>query len=222
MSKRVSSSFKTYRKAGHPTHVGGVQRWEETELSDTLNIFDNSETRTPTLIVERRIDAGTQDQVLCLLFETYGTEEVVEWGINVLASLQQAEVLRQRMHESCVQSQAKSRKELDDGSLPCPELVAEWMLRDMWEREECGRSSQGWESAEQQHREPTKSLSELPHESPSSCKEMFDMWKKGKGIWILQQALLEIQEVWKSDDVLWKGGGYMKEVSTVVRRLTPL
>ena len=49
MSKRVSSSF---RKQGHPTHRGGVQRWEETEINDTLNIFDNSETRTPTLIVE--------------------------------------------------------------------------------------------------------------------------------------------------------------------------
>ena len=49
MSKRVSSLF---RKQGHPMHKDMVQKWEETEVSDTLNIFDNSETRTPTLIVE--------------------------------------------------------------------------------------------------------------------------------------------------------------------------
>ncbi len=30
----------------------GGQQWEQTEVNDTLNIFDNSETRTPTLILE--------------------------------------------------------------------------------------------------------------------------------------------------------------------------
>ena len=44
-------SFKIYRKKGHPQHKGGMQRWEQTEISDTLNIFDNSENRTPILIV---------------------------------------------------------------------------------------------------------------------------------------------------------------------------
>ena len=28
------------------------QGWEETQINDTLNIFDNAETRTPTLILE--------------------------------------------------------------------------------------------------------------------------------------------------------------------------
>ena len=41
-----------YRKKGHPQNSEQPQQWEQTEVSDTLNIFDNGETRTPILIVE--------------------------------------------------------------------------------------------------------------------------------------------------------------------------
>lgn len=44
--------FRTYRKKGHPQNLTQGQGWEETMTSDTLNIFDNSENRTPTLILE--------------------------------------------------------------------------------------------------------------------------------------------------------------------------
>ena len=47
-----SVSFNTYRKQGHPQSSEQGQSWEETNYSDTLNIFDNSEIRTPTLIIE--------------------------------------------------------------------------------------------------------------------------------------------------------------------------
>ena len=43
---------KIYRKKAHPSHKGGVQKWEETEICDTLNIYDNTETRTPMLICQ--------------------------------------------------------------------------------------------------------------------------------------------------------------------------
>ena len=31
---------------------GGGQGWEESAVNDTLNVYDNSEMRTPTLILE--------------------------------------------------------------------------------------------------------------------------------------------------------------------------
>lgn len=31
--------------------AGGMQKWEQTETADTLNIYDISEMRTPVLIV---------------------------------------------------------------------------------------------------------------------------------------------------------------------------
>lgn len=41
-----------FRKKGHPQTSGGVQKWERCEVSDTLNVFDNTDARTPTLILE--------------------------------------------------------------------------------------------------------------------------------------------------------------------------
>lgn len=40
-----------YRKTTHPPKGEG-QGWEEAKVNDTLNVFDNSETRTPTLVLE--------------------------------------------------------------------------------------------------------------------------------------------------------------------------
>lgn len=52
MSVKENALFRTYRKKGHPQNSEQGQGWEETMVSDTLNIFDNSETRTPTLVLE--------------------------------------------------------------------------------------------------------------------------------------------------------------------------
>lgn len=52
MFQTESSSFKTFRKQGHPRDARGGQGWEETRITDTLNICDNSEARTPILIVQ--------------------------------------------------------------------------------------------------------------------------------------------------------------------------
>lgn len=49
---------KTYRKKAHPTHSGGYQGWKETDKADTLNVYDNTEMRTPILIVQ---DEKTDD-----------------------------------------------------------------------------------------------------------------------------------------------------------------
>ena len=41
-----------YRKQGHPQNAQQGQSWEETEINDTLNAFDQGEARTPTVIIE--------------------------------------------------------------------------------------------------------------------------------------------------------------------------
>ena len=41
-----------FRKTAHPRHKGGVQKWERTEIADTLNAYDNTESRTPVVVVE--------------------------------------------------------------------------------------------------------------------------------------------------------------------------
>lgn len=47
----VSKVKSTYRKQGHPRTAFEGQGWEETGVSDTLNVYGNSEARTPTLIL---------------------------------------------------------------------------------------------------------------------------------------------------------------------------
>ena len=47
-------SKKAYRKSAHPTcRGGGYQGYEETDIADTLNIYDISEARTTILVVEK-------------------------------------------------------------------------------------------------------------------------------------------------------------------------
>lgn len=41
----------TFRKQSHARSADEGQGWEETSVSDTLNIYDNGESRTPTLVV---------------------------------------------------------------------------------------------------------------------------------------------------------------------------
>lgn len=41
-----------YRKSTHPHNKEEGQKWEQTEVNDILNIYDNGESRTPTLIIE--------------------------------------------------------------------------------------------------------------------------------------------------------------------------
>lgn len=49
----VENHAVCYRKTGHPMNKEDAQGWEETEVNDTLNCFDNTEARTPTVICEK-------------------------------------------------------------------------------------------------------------------------------------------------------------------------
>lgn len=42
-----------YRKTAHPQNAEQGQGWEETDVHDTMNSFDSSEARTPTVVVDR-------------------------------------------------------------------------------------------------------------------------------------------------------------------------
>ena len=51
----------TYKKTSHAKSSEDGQGWTETEINDTLNVYDNSETRTPTLISQKVYDWHRQD-----------------------------------------------------------------------------------------------------------------------------------------------------------------
>lgn len=45
-----------YRKTAHPMNAEMAQGYEDADISDTLNVFDNSESRTPMLIIQNQSD----------------------------------------------------------------------------------------------------------------------------------------------------------------------
>lgn len=167
-----------------------------------------------------KISGSTKgNEILQILWETYGTEAILQWGTAIMERLQQTNILQPRMYENGISSKTTERNKLDGSTLICPQIVAEWVLRDMRKQQECGCSSQGWESDEQFDRESSAFVQKLPHKSSSTAKDLFDLWSKGEGIRILQQTLHKIQEIRRSAISENKGGG---EIMSVVRRLTPL
>ena len=50
-----------YRKTAHPQNKEMPQGWEETEKSDTLNIYDQGEMRTPTVVVMKPTEKTVYD-----------------------------------------------------------------------------------------------------------------------------------------------------------------
>ena len=72
----VEQHAVAYRKQGHPQSADEGQGWEKTEVNDTLNAFDSSEARTPTLIcydASRRHDYQPFDDVGETVQAHYGT-----------------------------------------------------------------------------------------------------------------------------------------------------
>ena len=66
--------MNTFRKTGHPQESGGVQKREESTVNDTLTQYDNTDARTPTLILEgngsrdsHRGDGYTESDVMYTL-----------------------------------------------------------------------------------------------------------------------------------------------------------
>ena len=57
----VEQHAVAYRKQGHPQTAEQGQGWEEAEVNDTLNSFDNGESRTPTVIVSKAVESNAQD-----------------------------------------------------------------------------------------------------------------------------------------------------------------
>lgn len=193
----------------------------EDGVAHTCYNLNNVVITTHPRYIERKYKNGESNntegfKALCLLWKDYGEKTICEWMSAILERIQQADVLQQGMYEEGIQGETSQGYRVDDSTLPCPKLIAKWLLRDMRKQSECGCSSQGRESTEQLNRESTEAMHKLPYKDSQSCEDLLDMWSKGEGLWILRQALSEIQKIWKPTC------GQERKVCYIVRRLTPL
>ena len=62
----VERHSAAYRKTAHPTNSEEAQGYERTDVCDTLNIYDNSEVRTPMIIIDQYKQCGTAQDGLAV------------------------------------------------------------------------------------------------------------------------------------------------------------
>lgn len=147
-------------------------------------------------------NASTQETypgtLLRTLQKEVGEEAFAKWGLGILDSLQQAEVLRQALHGLSIRPASFSRSWAVCCALGFPVYGSGWLLQSLREAgcERC--SSQGWEPSEQLSGELGAYLSELPRPGAQAARLMRDLWFASEGVGLLQQALLAVQEVGRS------------------------
>ena len=204
--------------------TSSFQRSDELKESQVASTQSARQYKSPTDMVAA-VDCrnGTEEvndgiKALQILRKDYGDTNVLEWAKRVQKSIQKTDLLRQRVHESGISEQTENGNELDDDTLPRPELVAEWLMRDVRGHQEHRCSSQRRKPSKQPYNEPTKIVQELPQQTAQTSKELFNMWKSGQGLWILREALSAVQKMGKSICVQ----GEPTHARNSVRRLTPL
>ena len=156
-------------------------------------------------------------EVLSELRKEIGTEEVEEWGLRVLNTLQQTEVLRQEMYGRSVHKETEETRrgsELVRGSREGEELKEFREMREMWSNREYRHTPQGRELEKQFIRKLGGFVQELSYSGTQTEKSLQDLRETTQGIRVLQQALLKIQEIWRPS--------LYEEQNVTIRKLTPL
>ena len=147
--------------------------------------------------------ASTQESytgtILRKLQEEIGEVPFAQWGLGVLDSFQQAQILQLEVLRQCDGSEAKETdSRLFIESCESPRNMPDWTLLALREAERIGRSSPRQELAEQFAREFGAHLSKLPSESAQQAATLQGLWEASEGSGVLYQALSAIQEVGRS------------------------
>ena len=157
---------------------------------------------------------GNANSPLQALREEIGEEETAKGGLGIFDSLQSTDVLRSILHGRGIRYATFSRCWSIDCAISREEDYSERVMQSLREAE-CSRCpSQGWKLPEQLGRQLGAYLPKLPQPGPQAEIFMHDLREACKGSRLLQQALCEIQKVWRSAD-------NSRKESLGVRRLLP-
>jgi DNA (cytosine-5)-methyltransferase 1 len=152
-------------------------------------------------------------KILRELWEEVGEETIAEWRFRVLNSLQQTEVLRQKLYGEFIQREgANGQSKLVHGSQTSESDKESGNMREVWVGSECRYTPQGRKLEEQFARELASIMSELSYEGAQTEKELQDLWESTQGFRVLREALYKIQEIWRSE---------LPKTRYRIRKLTP-
>src|SRR5699024_9505279 len=140
-------------------------------------------------------------EILQTLQKEIGEKEIAEWRSRILDTFQQEEILRQDMYEKGLYSEQSAEElELEKQSHQCKienrTFDGQKGMREMPINKELGRTSYGREPIQQFARELTSVVQKLSSKT-SQEKNLYRLRETTQGIRLLQQALSEIQEIWR-------------------------
>lgn len=159
-------------------------------------------------------------EILQILRQENGEKAFFEWSIRGLWCILAEEVLQQRVYAKIILERWVNTTDIFQCTYNSKAYkffdITKEQMRDMWKDWEIGCSSQGRKLSEQQSREFNDFVQKLPFETAQKQRYVYCLWKSGQGIGLLQQALLEVQKIWESNDC--KHGALQ---SYGIRKLTP-
>ena len=134
-------------------------------------------------------------QTLRAVRKEIGEEAFAEWGLGMLISFQEAEVLRREMHGEELRREASNRQPvLGDRSLSCEKDLCGWCMRNLRKGKCEGCRPQGWKLSKQLSRKFTAYVSKLSQQKAQTQTFLCDLWIACEGTGALRETLLQVQE----------------------------
>lgn len=166
--------------------------------------------------------ASTQEadtgKVLSDLRKAVGEEAFAQWGLGILDTLQQAEVLQPTLHGEGLRGAAEGKAEVVGSASQSTEDLSGGAVCEMRKTGRERRASQEWRLERSIADELGAYLSQLPQPGTQTTWLLCDLWKASEGIRVLRQALSAVQEVGRPIS----REAQPASASFQVRRLTPV
>ena len=178
----------TLRVMGHAnSHAnGGGQVAVLVALQDNNKLGTNERTTIGTAHADA-IEADATE-VLSIMQCEIGEEAFAEWGLGVLDSFQEAEVLLADLLR-CLSSEGKIRRELEFSAHDGAEQEAARAMREVWEAGRARRSPPQWQPSGQCAEQLGAYLSKLPRQAAPPATLLRDLRQAAQGARLLQYAL---------------------------------
>ena len=184
----AGSLAPTLRSMGHSAshQNGGGQVAVLVALQDNNKLGTNERTTIGTAHADA-IEADATE-VLSIMQCEIGEEAFAEWGLGVLDSFQEAEVLLADLLR-CLSSEGKIRRELEFSAHDGAEQEAARAMREVWEAGRARRSPPQWQPSGQCAEQLGAYLSKLPRQAAPPATLLRDLRQAAQGARLLQYAL---------------------------------
>lgn len=155
--------------------------------------------------------------VLRELREEVGEKTFAEWGLGILNTLQQAQILQSDLHGTDIRLPPFSRRWVVHCALSRPQDCGEGFVQSVRESQREGCASFRWQPSEQRSIELGTYMSELSQPGAQAERFLCDLRQASEGSRLLFKALSTVQDARRPTNVQTKSAYPTMQV----RRLTP-